>query len=89
MTIFNRKLLFQTFSLKIQAQIREALNANGIEYKIKTRSMSGPALFSSRHANTGTFGMNMDCNYEYLIYVHKDDFEKAEYLLNKDRSILR
>ena len=89
MMIFDRKLLFQTFSLKIQAQIREALNANGIEYKIKTRSMSGPALFSLRHANTGTFGMNMDYNYEYLIYVHKDDFEKAEYLLNKDRSILR
>ena len=89
MTIFNRKLLFQTFSIKIQAQIREALNANGIDYQVKTRSMSGPTLFSSRHANVGSFGMNMDYNYEYYIYVHKDDFERAEYILNSDRNILR
>lgn len=27
-------------------------------------------------------------NTEYIIYVHKDDFEKADYILNKNHNII-
>ena len=43
-----------------------------------------PSPFSSgMRSRTGTFGQNMDLNYEYIIYVHKKDYEKATYVINK------
>jgi len=83
-TIFNRKELFITYSMSEQAKIRDKLSQSNIKYYIKTVNRMSPSPFSSgMRSRTGTFGQNMDLNYEYIIYVHKKDYEKATYVINK------
>jgi len=31
----------------------------------------------------GSFGQDMDLNYEYIIYVHKKDYEEAKHTISK------
>ncbi|MFI3175160.1 MAG: hypothetical protein R3Y53_08215 [Bacillota bacterium] len=81
-TIFNRKELTITFSMKIQSEVRETLQANHIEYSIKTINRKSPSpLSAGTRASTGTFGENLDLAYEYIIYVKKQDYEHASYLI--------
>ena len=44
-TILNRKELCITFSMTEQANIREALSKNNIDYYIKTINRMSPSLF--------------------------------------------
>ena len=80
-TIFNRKELLITRSLDEQARVRAILHAEGIDYDMKTRSSQDKGLMSTRRGHTGSFGMNMDVYYEYRIFVKKEDYARAEYLL--------
>ncbi|MBR5448063.1 MAG: hypothetical protein IKV40_06535, partial [Clostridia bacterium] len=65
-TIFNRKELLATLDMKRQADVREILSANGIDYIVKvTNRQSAAALGRGR---AGTFGMNQVPIYEYKIY---------------------
>lgn len=83
-TIFNRKELFVTFDLQKQAEIRQILQANGIDYQIKvTNRKSASPVWSGTRAYTGTFGEDLSQMNEYKIFVHKDDYEQAVYLMQK------
>lgn len=79
LTIFNRKELCIVFSMKEQANIRESLAVNNIEYSMKTINRSSPSPFASgSRGRSGTFGQDMDLNYEYVFYVNKKDYELAK-----------
>ncbi len=71
LTIFNRKEVFVTYSVKDQADAREILRNNGIQYRVKS---SGRRV--SRNPLAG-----VDNVYEYKIYVHKQDWARAKYML--------
>lgn len=60
-----------------QARVRDALAANGIEYRVRVKSNTG-GLSRSRTVMPGT---KMESMYQYYIYVKKDDYEKAKYLI--------
>lgn len=77
--IFNRRELSITFQLKEQARMREILASHQIEYTVKTKNMANSALRSV----SGTFGLNSDAMYEYIIYVKKADYKRALYLIRK------
>lgn len=79
-TIFNRQELITTFSMDVQAGVRDTLTQNGIEYRIKTHSHSFGRYARKR---TGSCRVNSEYAYEYIIYVHRDDLEKAQYLISK------
>ena len=81
-TIFNRKELTITFSMEKQSQVRDILRANNMEYSIKAINRKSPSPFSpgSREI-TGTLGENLELAYEYIIYVKKQDYEKASHLI--------
>lgn len=64
-TIFNRKQLIRTYDMDIQAKIRNILAANNVDYYIN------PIMFSA----------SIHTSAEYKIYVHKNDYEKACYLI--------
>ena len=81
MAIWNRKELYTTFSMKKQAEIRNLLAANGIDYMIKTKSQSTSFVWNSR-ARMGSFGETMDHSIQYLIYVRKNDYDKARQYIN-------
>lgn len=79
-TIFNRKELVLTYNMKEQGEVRMLLSQNKIPYKIVTKSRGN--LHSVR-GHAGTLGMDSDLLYEYHIYVHEDDFDKAQAVLHR------
>jgi len=83
-TIFNRKELYLTYSMNEQAKIRDKLSQMDIEYYVKTVNRMSPSPFArGTRSRTGSFGQNTDLNYEYIIYVHKKDYEQAKSAVNK------
>ena len=82
LTIFNRKELFVAYDMGRQAEIRNTLAANGIDYKVKVVNHSTVSLGGEMtRVRTGSFGERANFSYEYIIYVKKRDFERAKYLI--------
>lgn len=78
-TVLNRKELCITFDMKRQAEIREQLQAHGIDYEIKTVNRLSPSpLATGVRATTGSAGHKTEREREYIFYVHKTDYEKAQ-----------
>lgn len=77
-TIFNRKELVLTYSMKTQADARMLLSQNKIPYKI-TKKNIGDIHSVRGHCGVpfGRGGLSSDLLYEYRIFVHKNDYEKA------------
>lgn len=80
-TLFNRKELTITYSMNERARICDILSANGIEYYTKTTNTTASGFGNGRRGGS-TLGINMDCAYEYKIYVHKNDYDRAEHLIS-------
>lgn len=76
-TIFNRKELLITLDMKRQANIRDILAANGIDYTVKVTNRQNAAVIGSSRTRDGSIGMNPNLAYEYKIYVHKKDYDNA------------
>ena len=75
--LLNRRELILTQSMERQAEIRSILSANGIDYLIKTINLP------NQWGHRSSLGIHSDCTYEYKIYVHKKDYEKADYLIKQ------
>ena len=80
-TAFNRKELIITMEMKRQAEVRDILSQNGIDYTVKATNLEAAPILGNRRAYTGSLGINPDYSYEYKIYVHKKDYEKAVSLI--------
>ena len=80
-TIFNRKELFLTMDFNKQADIREILAAGNIPCVTKTTNIMNAQAFGSHRGHQGSLGINQDYAYEYRIYVHKKDYDKAVNLI--------
>lgn len=81
-TLFNRKELAITFSMKEQADIRELLSNHKIDYKIDVANDNNFLGLNNTRSRTGTFGENMDLSCKYTFYVHKKDLEIATAIIN-------
>ena len=81
-TIFNRKEVCITYDMKRQAEIRNILQGANIDYIIRTKNRTETMLVrGGTRAYTGSWGNRQMMDYEYHIYVHKDDYERALYLM--------
>ena len=80
LTLFNRRELITTFSMDAQTRVRDILSQNGIDYRVKTNSHPSGMYTRGR---TGSYGQNPEFACQYTIYVHRNDYEKAQYLINK------
>lgn len=85
LTIFNRQELTVTFSLQELNRIQNILSGNGLEYKVK--SFLKHDVDRVRMGSVGSMGMDPDKMYEYMIYVHKDDYEMAVRLMHSGMEI--
>ncbi|MBP8639600.1 MAG: hypothetical protein KBI01_01680 [Oscillospiraceae bacterium] len=79
-TIFNRKEVLCTFSMKSQSDARNILAANNIDYTVNTtgntmRNIGSGAIAIDR------FQENSNLSCEYKIYVKKKDYDEALALL--------
>lgn len=81
-TILNRKELITTYNTEEQARVRDILAVNGIDYKIKVVNRMSPSpMAAGTRVRTGTFGQSQENMNEYVIYVKKVDYEKANCML--------
>ena len=80
-TIFNRRELTVTHSMRRQGEIRALLAAHGIRYQLKTRGQDDSLTRAKLRARTGSAGINPDYQYLYTFYVHKKDYETARQLI--------
>jgi c-di-GMP-binding flagellar brake protein YcgR len=76
-TIFNRKELLVTLDMARQSEVRNILADNGIKYSVKVVNLQSASVVGSSRSRVGSFGVNQRFSYEYKIYVHKKDYEKA------------
>lgn len=82
-TIFNRKELISTYDMKKQAEVRDLLNQFKIPYYINVINRKSPSPFSAgSRARTGTFGENLKLECQYIIFVKKVDYERAEAVIS-------
>lgn len=87
LTPFNRRELCSVCSMQRQSDLRRILSDAGIDYTIKTINRKSPSpLSSGSRAYTGTLGENLDCEYTYTFYVHRDDYEKALFFVRSEDS---
>ena len=83
-TFFNRKEICATFDMNRQAEIRYLLQGAGIDYITRTKNRTENMLVrGGTRAYTGTYGNRQMRDYEYHVYVHKDDYEEALHLIHK------
>lgn len=76
---WNRKEVFVGNSMQRFNEVRNNLSSNKIKYDYKIIDSTSPNFFgASSRARTGTFGVNMDYTKTYYIYVHKNDYDKAQ-----------
>lgn len=83
MNILNRKELFITYDSNEQARVRNILADHKIDYSIKTIDRTSPSPISAGRRTSGVLGQDMNKMCEYIIYVHKSDYEQAAYLIRK------
>lgn len=78
-TMLNRKGVYIGHDMKQFSEIRNLLAEEGIDYKYKVKNQMGE--WSGEHgtirSNMGMLGQDSSLDYEYEIFVHKDDYERA------------
>lgn len=80
-TILNRRELTVTMDMKRQSDIRDILANHGIDYVVKTTNLQSASAAGSSRGYTGSWGINQDYSYEYKIFVHKNDYQRAKSLI--------
>jgi len=80
-TIFNRRELLTTYEMNEQARVRELLSNNKIDYQVKTVNHMSSAIARS---HMGSAGQKMEHTYQYIIYVRKEEYDKAAKIIGKE-----
>lgn len=77
-TVFNRRQVLASFSMEKHAEAKNILDQNRINYYERVINRRSASSFGNgTRSMTGSFGENASYMYEYIIYVHKKDFELA------------
>jgi hypothetical protein len=83
MFLFNKESVYIGYSIEELSKVRDTLEKEGIKHSYKVVNRSGQWLGrGTRRGEFGSFGMNMNYEKQYAVYVHRKDFEKAKYLVN-------
>ncbi|HIV02048.1 MAG TPA: hypothetical protein IAC74_00630 [Candidatus Aphodoplasma excrementigallinarum] len=86
MTVFNRSSCYVGFDLEEFSRVRELLSRNGIPYKCKMRSESGPYAPQGAVQGNAELGGAAGLMVEYEIFVYKQDLAKAQHLIKTSHS---
>lgn len=84
-TIFNRKEVLLTMDMKRQADARRTLAENNIDYIVNTTNLLSAPIAGSGRMKFGSGGVDMNYAYEYKIYVHRKDYDRAIWLIGSMR----
>ena len=73
MTLFNRRELFTALNTELLFRVRNALAEAGLASTVRTAGLMDAAASRGR----GVPGIRQDHLYQYQIYVHKQDYDRA------------
>ena len=76
-TFWNRKEVFVGYDIGQLARVRDTLSAARIRYIYRS---AGHSVSAGGH---GYYSANPLMSSMYYVYVHKDDFDRAQYELHK------
>ena len=76
--IFNRKEIYITMDIQKFSSIVNLLERENIVYTCKTCNTSG-----IKSGTIQAIGLNHRSMFQYYIYVHKEDYKKALYVIHK------
>ena len=75
--IFNRREVLITRDMAAMSQTADRLNAAGIGVQVRTGTLA------SAGRSHGIPGIRAESAYEYRIYVHRRDYERAKSLMRQ------
>ena len=75
---FNSEEVYMGYSLEELSKVRECLALDNIKYDYKVISHT-----SHSRGRYGSFGINVNYDRQYCVYVKRKDFERAKYLVDK------
>ena len=81
-TIFNRKELLCTFDMKNQAEVRDILWKYDISYEVRVSDRADVFVGGRMIANDDL--AIPEHQTEYLIYVKREDFDRAMFLVQRN-----
>lgn len=81
-TVWNRKELLCTFDMKKQAEVRDILWRYDISYEVRVSDRTD--FFVGGRANANLTKEDIDRQTEYLIYVKKEDYDRAMFLVERN-----
>ena len=81
-TFLNRKELFCTFDMQKQAEVRDILWKFDISYEVRVSDRAD--FFVGGRMTAGSGGGSPEHQTEYLIYVKKEDYERAMFLVQRN-----
>lgn len=82
LTIWNRRELVTVLTMQEQADIVEALRASNLDYSVKAVDLSSPSTLNpGSRTRCGTYGLDSQYQYEYIIYVKKKDYSFARQVI--------
>ena len=70
------------FSIDEFNKIKEILSVKGIQYDFKIVNRSTSSGFDSTRGRIGSMGENLKYSYEYYIYVNKNNYDDALFVIN-------
>ena len=82
MFIWNRKEVYNGFSINEFNRIKNILSAKGIDYNFRTVNKSTSSGFDTTRGRVGSMGENLKYSYQYYIYVHKNNYDNAIFVIN-------
>ena len=77
MNFLNRRGIFLTRRSDELSKVTSSLMEDSIEYTTRTNSITNPGRYH------GIPGIRSEYAYEYRVYVHKKDFERAKHVIGK------
>ena len=84
LTIFNRSELLITYDLARFCQVRDALEAAGIDFTYKVRNRTSPTMKASgSRERFGDANIRHDAHMEYRLFVHRDQLDWAQTFLKQ------
>ncbi|MGL4850575.1 MAG: hypothetical protein ACRC28_16920 [Clostridium sp.] len=81
--ILNRKKIYEGTSILDFNLVRDSLSNNNIKYTYKVVNRNSSSIMDTSRARVGTFGENNDLSYNYYVYVHKNSYDEAIFIINK------
>lgn len=80
--IWNRKEVYNGFSIDEFNKIKDILADKGIKYDFRTVNRTTSSAFDSTRGRIGSMGERLKYSYEYYIYVNKNYYDDALFAIN-------